>query len=1103
MNYEKGYNEMKRTLALILSILMLISCFSAFASAETGVTPTVTDKTGNTTGAVVKKQLSEKHAVGVTGIFDGSEWEGCIPENVWIHDNSVEELKKSNISNGYYPTIKVSRADGDLDELQVYGTRARFASPTRIASLDFLFETSSQSNEPHTNNAKIYVSVDGEIWEEFYSFSSVANTHIPYVEENNLTFYNYIALYTEVSNAALCSLMMIYIQGYTEVEALSVDVVKSYGQISRGENNSKLTAHIRDFSTQEAIWENRSEVQYYGQIDGSGNHNFDSPQTLVLTDGTKEQGYGAVAKLKTSSNIKYFTIYRDYSKSTARSWGQYWDGMTLYGSKDGGNTWMVIAKPTNVSHTWYLNSHSFEVFDEYENDAFTDVALLTTKVFRIQQVVAYGTYAIADGEALTNLKTVDDGTRWISINDNRDLYRIPSDMWEDGKLFQWKADNTHSLGSMGLGAAAKLEYPTKLTGFKVTLDMTAGKENWKVRANYLSVYASVDGNEWVKLHTVSGCGNNTVDSAYVINVDDDTLYNYVAIYTSEPTEGIRLSSVTAYGIINMTLRGYQTKYYTDDKGVERCAVRFVATIDESALTNKTLGFDIVASYVKDGVNGTQEFDITTVNVYQAMVANGSVLTVDDVAKDSGHEYIVLCTIKDINRAIYDYVSFEVTPYEVNAKDETITSVPMTFTPPTGYPYDDWTINGNSIKDYTIVYPTDGIRESTVEAFRDKLTRLSGYTLPVKSAGATETELEILIGETGRSATSSVERPKALNYTVATSGNKLVIRTGGEHSLELLMEDFFDVVKCGTNEALSMSLGYSISGNYYDDPYQNTAKVSEADIRAMSANVLARNDLYDYAAYPELDPSKGGTFTFERRVEIFMAALDYYNPDVVGVQEFCYHWVDAVNEYINASDNDHYANWEIKVFDTWNTEQLENWRNEYSGIIYRKDVLTLTDSGRIRYTNINNNRGQCIAWADFTVNNTGKSFTFVSTHWGAEGYVESQAEELAAFVNNKKAAGATTVITTGDFNQNENSSIYKGFLSSSGSVDAMTTASNMINIVGSFHEWGGMGDSWRSIDHVSATNNCSMLSYETACYNQQRYSSDHAWLVADIKIGGEA
>ena len=68
---------------------------------------------------------------------------------------------------------------------------------------------------------------------------------------------------------------------------------------------------------------------------------------------------------------------------------------------------------------------------------------------------------------------------------------------------------------------------------------------------------------------------------------------------------------------------------------------------------------------------------------------------------------------------------------------------------------------------------------------------------------------------------------------------------------------------------------------------------------------------------------------------------------------------------------------------------------------------------------------------------------------------------------------------------------------------MTTASNMINIVGSFHEWAGMGDSWRSIDHVSATNNCSVLSYETACYNQQRYSSDHAWLVADIKIGGEA
>ena len=1102
MNYEKGYNEMKRTLALVLSILMIVSCFSVFASAETGVATTAIDKTENTTGAVVKKQLSDMHAIGVTGISDGSEWERCVPENVWINDNSVEELKKSNISNGYYPTIKVSRANGESDELQVYGSRARFASPTRLASLDFLFETASQSNEPYTNNAKIYVSVDGEIWEELYTFSSVEpNTHIPYVVENNSTFYNYIALYTEVSNAALCSLMMIYIQGYTEVEALSVDVVRSYGQISRWENNSALTGHIRDFSTQEAIWENNSEVQYYGQIDGSGDHDFDTPHTLVLTDGTEAKGYGAAAKLKTASNIKYFTIYRKGSHKTARSWGQYWDGMTLYGSKDGGNTWTVIAKPTKVSHTWYLSSHSFEVLDEYEEDVFTDVALLTTKVFRIQQVVAYGTPTIASGDAITDLKTVDDGTKWISINENRSLYRNSSDMWENHILFQWKGDNTHSLGSMGLGATAKLEYPTKLTGLKLTFDMTSGKEVWKERANYLSVYASVDGNEWVKLHTVSGCGSNTVDSAYVINVDDDTAYSYIAIYTSDATKGIRLNDVTAYGVTNMTLRVYQTKYYTDDKGVDRCAVRFVATVDESALTNKMLGFDVVARYVKNGENGSQRFNITTRNVYQSILANGKTLTSDDIAKNSGHEYIALCTILDINRANYEYVSFEVTPYEVTAEDKTVTSVPMEVTHATGRPYDDWTINGNSIKDYTIVYQEDGIMKSTVEKFRDKLSVLSGYTLPIKSAEASATALEILIGETGRSATHSVERPKALNYTVATNGNKLVIRTGGEHSLELLMEDFFDVVKCGTNEALSMSLGYSISGNYYDDPYQNTAKVSEADIRAMSANVLARNDLYDYAAYPELDPSKGGTFTFERRVEIFMAALDYYNPDVVGVQEFCYHWVDAVNEYINASDNDHYANWEIKVFDTWNTEKLEDWRNEYSGIIYRKDVLTLTDSGRIRYTNINNNRGQCIAWADFTVNNTGKSFTFVSTHWGAEKYVKSQAEELAAFVNNKKAAGATTVITTGDFNQNENSSIYKGFLSSSGSVDAMTTASNMINIVGSFHEWAGMDNSWRSIDHVTATSNCSVLSYETACYNQQRYGSDHAWLVTDIKIGG--
>ena len=1123
---------MKKTLALILSALMLVSCFSVIASAATD-DPVITDGTANATGTVIRPLSSGLHVVPAIGISDGTIWNSRYPEAIWTYEETTtEQLQLTNISNDYYPTIKVNQAEGDPVEVQVFGSRAKLAAPTRVTNLDILFETGAKNNKTYTNNAKIYASVDGETWDIIYTFSGVTatTTALSPAISNESTFYNYIALYTEATNRDCCRVVSIIVYGHTELGVLPVDVVKSYGQVSKGENDASLTNHVRDFLTQEAIWENASEVQYNADTttnDGD-DCNFDKPHTLKLTDGTHAQGYGAAAKLGTSSKVKYFQINRK-NHATSKAWGANWGDITFYGSTDGGETWAIIGKGGAVP-TSYATGHSFAVSDEYANTVFTDVAMLTTSKFRITQVFAFGTPAEepTKGEVLGNMTTIDDGTKWVTKNDYVGYDRDPAHMWETtNTIFQWQSANVFALGDMGLGAAAKLEYPTKLTGFKLDFDMTNGKTTWKGRANKVSVYASVDGKEWVKLHQVSGVDYddaensvyNTWDESYVIHVDDDTLYNYVALYTSDAANGIRFKNVSAYGESNgeaMTLRGYQMKYYTDDGGVARAAVRFVATIDENSLDNQTLGFDIVADYVKGGVAGQQTFDVTTQYVYEKILANGKELTMDDIAAGSGHEYMVLGTVMDINRASYDYVTFKVTPYVVNAEGEKISSAPATVTPATGYPYADWTINGNSIAGYTIVYDADGVMQSTVEAFRDELKALSGYTLEIATSDASETDLEILIGETGRSATATVTRPLALNYTIATSGNKLVVRTGGEHSLELLMAEFFDVVKCGANEALTMGADYSVSGNYYDDPFNNTAMKSGADIRAMSANVLLRCEykpngdyIYDCQAYPELNTYENGTGTFEfdRRVEIFMAALDYYGADVIGVQEFCYHWVDAVNAYINATDNDNYDNWKIVVFDTWNTDRVEKDGNACSGIIYRTDKLTMTDSGMTPYTVRNNERGQCITWADFTVTATDETFTFVSTHWGAGtdedtgSVIETlQAEELTAFVNAKKEAGATTVITTGDFNQGTTSNIYTGFLTATASVDALTSASKKINNTGSWHEWAGTTNSAGSIDHITATGG-SVLTYETIFYNQQIYGSDHAWIVADLTIGG--
>ena len=678
---------MRKTLALLISVLMIVSCFSIIASAEAAEAPVIVDGTANSTGAVIRNQSTAVTAAAVTGVSDGTVWADRTPETVWTYDEGLEQLQKSNVSNGYYPTIKVNQADGSTADLQVYGSRAKFASPTMITSFEVFFESKTTENrKTYTNGSKLYASVDGENWDELYTFSDVAaaTTYLPITIEGNENFYNYVALYTTSTDNNLCRLMMIIPYGHTQADAIGTSVVQSYGQVSKYENDPTQTAHDRGFATQQNIWKNGNtgEVQY-------NTDNFDTPHTLKLTDGTEAQGYGAAAKLSTPATLKYFTVVRNGGNGTAKSWGQQWGDMRFYGSTDGGKTWTVIANGAKITHSYGTNLHSFVVYDKYTETVFTDVALLTTSQFRIRNAVPYGAPAFApEGEVLDNMTTIDDGTQWITSEEDANKYREPSDVWEKtNKVFQLHKENVHSIGAMGLGAAAKLEYPTKLTGFKIDLDMSAGKELWKARVNYLSVYASVDGEEWVKLHTISGIAEDTNDTSYVITVDDDTLYNYVGIYTTRPDLGIRFKNIAAYGEEEneaMILRGYQMKHYTDEKGVDRTAVRFVATIDKAALENQTLGFDIVASYVKAGVAGQQTFDVTTKYVYESIIANGNILTMDDIAPGTGHEYMALGTIMDINRATYDNVTFTVTPYVINAEGVKVSYAPVTVTVATGY-----------------------------------------------------------------------------------------------------------------------------------------------------------------------------------------------------------------------------------------------------------------------------------------------------------------------------------------------------------------------------------------------------------------------------------
>ncbi len=394
-----------------------------------------------------------------------------------------------------------------------------------------------------------------------------------------------------------------------------------------------------------------------------------------------------------------------------------------------------------------------------------------------------------------------------------------------------------------------------------------------------------------------------------------------------------------------------------------------------------------------------------------------------------------------------------------------------------YAVSSWKIAGNELKDYRIVYANAALT-AAVDELRVRLAETAGYYLDIALDTDSEArDCEILIGDTNRSESAQVAAPTYLNYTFQVVGNQLVVKTGGEHSMNCILRDFVTLV---AEDAARVTMGktYALQGDYYTDPY-NTSLASGADLRAMSLNIMAEWPNYG-----------GDQSPVSARKEIFFSMLDFYRPTVIGLQEFSPSFYRCLSEYREADK------WDILKF------QNPNVSSEYvcSTVMYRKDLYTLKDSGMQYYSAYNNGRCRCITWAVLQDKTSGKSFCFVSTHWDGDGgeNAPTQLAEEVEFVNTM--AASYPVITTGDYNSNEYTNSFKSFLSQTNSADAMYAAANRVNVAGSWHDFGKDTPSAGSCDHITATkSNVKVLKFETLMYNEQIYCSDHAWIIADLQF----
>ena len=153
-----------------------------------------------------------------------------------------------------------------------------------------------------------------------------------------------------------------------------------------------------------------------------------------------------------------------------------------------------------------------------------------------------------------------------------------------------------------------------------------------------------------------------------------------------------------------------------------------------------------------------------------------------------------------------------------------------------YTIASWTVNGRVIKDFRIVYGSN-VSVEAAEALGKAICEVTGQPLEIVSdADSTPVAKEILLGETNREENSKIKTPTYLNFTFGVVNGKLILKTGGAHSLNRIIQRLGELLQ-KEPKLFSMSEGEVLQGDFYDDPY-DLSFAEGADIRGMSCNMLA-------------------------------------------------------------------------------------------------------------------------------------------------------------------------------------------------------------------------------------------------------------------------
>lgn len=386
---------------------------------------------------------------------------------------------------------------------------------------------------------------------------------------------------------------------------------------------------------------------------------------------------------------------------------------------------------------------------------------------------------------------------------------------------------------------------------------------------------------------------------------------------------------------------------------------------------------------------------------------------------------------------------------------------------------------NRLEDYRIVIPAGNTKAAkSAETLQQNLRKAYGVVLPIVDDKTSGNEHEFVLGNTSRAISQrhlpSLDQTK---FLVCTDEDQFLITGRDDASTQVAVERFCQrFVNKYYSNTLTMERGFEMTDIVYT--FSESAELAAgSDIRIMSFNLLC--ELWD-AKVP-----------VEGRDVLVTAAIKYFAPDVIGIQEVSDNWHKSLNKLLRP---------EYVITDPKTSRGETN----FSTLAYNVNKVKLVAHGSQVFSRGNNSKLRLATWGLFETIATGKKFIVMSTHWDLGSnptYQQIHSDEMAALAIELQNRYEVPVVTTGDYNVNETSQYYKNFLDLTGFKDAKYTAEVINRACVTGHSLGSTPNTQpgNAIDHIFANDGFSFKYYNVIVDKTTVDASDHCPIYADLKF----